>query len=423
MRAATVPPPDLHALPLDARARHAVLGALQETDCDCGGCEPPDWVDTASGLEGLSGEPDWPAALARAFTQFGDDAIDHAWRRGWMPQEAVGALRRSRSTEAVRAGAILMRGQLARYPETHLSDRWIAQREALAELAPFAGLAAASAGLGRWDRIVLWAAALEALDELDGFPDIPKVEPLPGSPVLVHGFTGSESSKVYERIRALLAKAESTDSDAEAEAFTAKAQQLIARHSINEALLSRSESGGREPEAIRVLIERPYESSKSELLAQIAHANHCKSVHWPEGGFTTLIGDRGDLRSVELLYNSLLVQATAAMTRAGSRTDASGRPRTRSFRQSFLASFAFRIGERLRESADDTAREMTEETGTDLVPVMRERDEQVAARTKALFPRLKTGRSLRISDYEGHVAGRAAADAARLTPGEPITRR
>lgn len=413
-----------------------MLLALQETDCDCGACEAPDWVDLASDLEGLAAGPDdrapsagpstaadWPAALAQAFTQFGDDAIDHAWRRGWMPQEAVGALRRSRSAEALRAGAILMRGQLARYPETHLSDRWIAQREALAELGPFAGLAAASAGLGRWDRIVLWAAALEALDELDGVPDIPKVEPLPGSPVLVHGFTGAESSKVYEKIRALLAKAESTDSDAEAEAFTAKAQQLIARHSINEALLSRTEPGGREPEAIRVLVERPYESSKSELLAQIAHANHCKSVHWPEGGFTTLIGDRGDLRSVELLYNSLLVQATAAMTRAGSRTDEYGRPRTRSFRQSFLASFAFRIGERLRESADDTAREMTEETGTDLVPVMRERDEQVEARTKALFPRLKTGRSLRISDYEGHVAGRAAADAARLTPGEPITRR
>lgn len=445
---------DLHALPPDARARQAVLLALQETDCDCGACEPPDWVDLASDLEGLAPGPSasgpsdrdsstgdrrgrradrdsrlddpaatWPTLLAQAFTRFGGDTIDQLWQRGWMPQEAVAALRRSRADEAVRAGAILMRGQLAHYPDTHLSDRWKAQREALADTAPFTGIAAAAADLGRWDRIVLWAALLEAVDLLDGLPQVPKVQPLPGSPVLAHGFTGSESSKVYEKIRALLAKAESTDADAEAEAFTAKAQQLIARHSLNEALLAQSEPVGREPEAIRVLIERPYESSKSELLAQIAHANHCRAVHWPEGGFTTLIGDAGDLRSVELLYNSLLIQATAAMTRAGSRTDEYGRPRTRSFRQSFLASFAFRIGERLRESAEDTAREMSEETGTDLVPVMRERDEQVAARTNALFPRLKSGRSLRIADYDGHLAGRAAADAARLTPTEPITRR
>ncbi|THV30029.1 DUF2786 domain-containing protein [Glycomyces paridis] len=413
---------DLDALPPDARARQAVLGALQLTACDCGACEPPDWVDAAAALEGLSGDAEWPGLLALAFAGFGDDAVEQAWQRGWMPQEAVGALRRSRSDEAVRAGAILMRGQLARYPRTHLSDRWQDQRDALAEHGPYAGVAEAAAGLGRWDRIVLWAAVLEATDRIEDLPGIPRVEPLPGSPVLVHGFTGNESSKVYERIRALLAKAESTDADAEAEAFTAKAQQLIARHSINEALLSRTGTDKREPEAIRVLVERPYESSKSELLAQIAHANHCKSVHWPEGGFTTLIGDRDDLRSVELLYNSLLVQATAAMTRAGSRTDEYGRPRTRSFRQSFLASFAFRIGERLRESAEDTEREMAAETGTDLVPVMRGRDEQVEARTKSLFPRLKSGRSLRISDYEGHMAGRAAADAAQLGAGPSITR-
>ena len=54
---------------------------------------------------------------------------------------------------------------------------------------------------------------------------------------------------------------------------------------------------------------------------------------------------------------------------------------------------------------------------------MRQRDERVDARTTELFPRLKTGRGTRITNYEGHIAGLAAADAARLTAPEPITRR
>lgn len=409
---------ELDGLPLEGRARYAVLGVLQRAQ----GVRL-DWVDAAADLEGGSGDPGWPAALAGVFDELGADAALRAWEWGWMPREGLSALRKSLSPEAVRAGAVMMRGQLVQYQDMQLSDRWKVQREELAAIAPFAGLAKASAGLGRWDRIVLWGAVLEALDFLSGLPKIPKVEPLPGDLLITHGLGVAESSRVYEKIRALLAKAESTDSDAEAEAFTAKAQQLIARHSINEALLSEAGEGKREPEALRVIIERPYEQPKSELLAQIADANHCRSVYWPDGGFTTLIGDRADLRSVELLFNSLLVQATAAMTRVGSVNAKRGKSQTRSFRQSFLASFAMRIGERLRESAADTAREYTEETGTDLVPVMRQRDQRVDSRTEALFPRLKFGRSTRITNYEGHIAGLAAADAARLTTPEPITRR
>ncbi|THV43029.1 DUF2786 domain-containing protein [Glycomyces buryatensis] len=406
----------LSGLPIEGRARYAVLTILQET-----AREELDWVDAASHLEGQSSDEGWPAALARTFGELGDDTVAHAWQQGWMPREVVSAFRKSLSAEAVRAAKTMMRGQLARYPEAQLSDRWRAHREELVDQTEFEDIAAAVRGLGRWDRIVLWAGALEAFPMFSTIPSIPKVEPLPGSPVVAHGFKGAESSKIYTKIQALLAKAEATGSDAEAEAFTAKAQQLIARHSVNEALLSQTGHGKREPDALRVIIERPYEMPKSELLAQIASANHCRPVYWPDGGFTTLIGDRDDLRSVELLYNSLLVQATATMTRAGSVSSKAGRSQTRSFRQSFLASFAGRIGERLRASAGDTTREVAEETGTDLVPVMRQRDERVDARTEELFPNLKYGRGTRITNYEGHVAGLAAADAARLTAGEPIT--
>ena len=61
-----------------------------------------------------------------------------------------------------------------------------------------------------------------------------------------------------------------------------------------------------------------------------------------------MVGFAGDVEAVELLFTSLLVQATAAMMRAGSRTGRNGRSRTRSFRQSFLHAYAVRIGQRLR---------------------------------------------------------------------------
>jgi hypothetical protein len=146
-------------------------------------------------------------------------------------------------------------------------------------------------------------------------------------------------------------------------------------------------------------------------------------VYTPAAGFATVVGESMSLRSVELLYNSLLVQATSAMTRAGAKRDRSGRSRTRSFRQSFLASFAVRIGERLAESAEETVREVAEETGTDLVPVMRLQREAVDAKTEELFPNLTMRASTRISDYEGHVAGRAAADRARLQGAEELRTR
>ncbi|WP_100444491.1 DUF2786 domain-containing protein [Glycomyces xiaoerkulensis] len=318
------------------------------------------------------------------------------------------------------AAATLMRSELRRYAEAQLSDQWSAQREALAERSPSASVAEALSGLESPDRAAASAALLEGLKALAELQPIPMVQPRPGSRPSAVRAGGAESSKVYEKVRALLAKAEATDSDAEAEAFTAKAQQLIARHSINEALLAESPDAALEAAAARIYVEKPYEKPKSELLHVVADANGCRSVYSPAAGFATVVGGATNLRSVELLYNSLLVQATSAMTRAGSKRDGSGRSRARSFRQSFLASFAVRIGERLAESADETVREVADETGTDLVPVMQLRREAVDAKTEELFPNLTMRAATRISDFEGHVAGRAAADRARLQGAEAL---
>src|SRR5690349_24678935 len=55
---------------------------------------------------------------------------------------------------------------------------------------------------------------------------------------------GAMDAKVLDRVRALLAKAESTSYEEEADAFTAKAHQLMSRYAIDAALPDRGRSAG-----------------------------------------------------------------------------------------------------------------------------------------------------------------------------------
>jgi hypothetical protein len=135
-----------------------------------------------------------------------------------------------------------------------------------------------------------------------------------------------------------------------------------------------------------------------------------------------------------LLFTSLLVQASTAMLRAGSRQDAYGRSRTRAFRQSFLVSYAIRIGERLAEAADHATKEAAAEqdagaakdgasgTGTALMPFLAARQQAVDDSVDEMFgDTLKRGRPVRATDAEGWASGRAAADLATLHNRAPVT--
>ncbi|MCD0452334.1 DUF2786 domain-containing protein [Actinocorallia sp. API 0066] len=197
------------------------------------------------------------------------------------------------------------------------------------------------------------------------------------------------------RIRALLAKAESTAFPAEAEALVARAQALMTRHSLDRAALAEPSDA---PTGARLAVDGPYEEAKATLLHVIAEANRCRSVWQSELGFSTVLGYPADLDAVELLYTSLLVQADAAMPKNGSR---------RAFRESFLTSFAHHIGERL-------LRVVEAETDASLLPVLSRRDEAVGKALDSLFPELTSVRARRVRDVAGWEQGRRAAHEADL---------
>lgn len=226
------------------------------------------------------------------------------------------------------------------------------------------------------------------------------------------------------RVRALLAKAESTEFDEEAEALSAKAQELIARYALDR-LLHRDQGGG-DPGATsgvssrRLWLDAPYVMAKASLVHEVAAANRCRSVVTESLGFCLVVGDAADLDAVELLVTSLLVQANTALVRHGRNLDRRGASRTRSFRHAFLIAYAHRIGDRLRAAG---AEAVAEAGGAErLLPVLRDQETRVNDALEAMIPHRST-KSTTVSNHEGWVAGRAAADLALLDVRAPLTPR
>ncbi|MCX2182289.1 DUF2786 domain-containing protein [Streptomyces sp. SKN60] len=345
-------------------------------------------LDTAASL--LTADRTADAELVRR----GEEFVRSLWARGWQPADAVRMVRRELGDEHVRLAAGLVRTETARYER--LPHRWQAQLDALDEGSVRPGA----------DRFSYATAVLELYRLLVRLPRLDAVGPVPGEtlPPPVAG-----EPKLLTRIRALLAKAERTTYAEEAEALTAKAQELMARHSLDEASLAAGAPAPETPGALRIGVDPPYEQAKAILLDAVAGANHCRAV-WNEAyGFSTVVGFEADLDPVELLYTSLLVQGTAAMTRAEAEQRAGGRKRTKSFRQSFLLAYANRLGARLAT----TSRRVAAETPT-LLPALASRDLAVTARTDELFPETRTTRVRAAWDEAGWHHGTTAADRAGL---------
>lgn len=338
-------------------------------------------LDTGASL--LAADPTADGELARR----GEEFVATAWQRGWQPADVVRLVRRELEDVHVGLAAALIRAQAGRdRPRGH---RWAAQLDALPpDTARPADRFAHATAVLQLHRLLLRLPALEPLDE----------------PRRAHG---PAATRMLTRIRALLAKAEATDYPDEAEALSAKAQELMARHSVDEALLAAAAPAADAPGACRIGVEPPYEQAKAVLLDAVATANHCRAV-WNEPlGFSTVVGFEADLESVELLYTSLLVQATHAMTRAEAAQRAGGRKRTKTFRQSFLAAYAHRVGDRLAAVAETQVTQ-------DLLPVLATREVAVTDRLERMFPQTTTARLRGVSDAAGWTEGAAAADRAQV---------
>lgn len=237
--------------------------------------------------------------------------------------------------------------------------------------------------------------------------------PLLDSEAVAKRATDSSADQEHPKlaqVRALLAKAESTDFDEEADALSAKAQQLITRYALDR-LVAETSAGhnhsGSQPTVRRLWLDAPYVRAKAGLVDQAARANRSQTAVAEQYGFCLVVGSAADLDAVELLVTSLLVQANTAMLRRS--RGSHGTSRTRSFRQSFLVAYSIRVGERLRASTEA----VSTESGPQLLPVLHDHEARVSAAFAEMVPHT-VGRATSISNREGWTAGLAAAEVALL---------
>lgn len=212
------------------------------------------------------------------------------------------------------------------------------------------------------------------------------------------------------KVRGLLAKAESTTFPAESEALTAKAHELIARYAIDRALLEgRAVSGNVRSRTL--VVHAPYAKARFHLLGQVARSCDCRALWQPDKGVATVFGFEADLDGTEVLYTSLLLQATSAITKASPATESSSA--TAAFRRAFLYAFAGRVGQRLSEIKEKTVADAVRSQTGDLLPVLASRSEAVDAALAKAFPGARKMR-FSVSNGAGWRSGRDAADRASL---------
>jgi Protein of unknown function (DUF2786) len=345
------------------------------------------------------------------------------WEHGWQPLDLLHVVHKSSPRLAPLIASVITDQADAVCALGRAPQDWRNQLRVVAEeaggLAPVNDQRATLLLSAAWCRsglglIEAWVDVITVARLISELPRLEQIAPPPsawGKPVdRAPVDPASERGKVLRRIRALLAKAEATDHPAEAESFTAKAQDLMTRHAIDEALLTAGDTAIAVV-AKRVHLQSPYATTKTSLLNAVAKANRCKVIYFDRLAIATVVGVPLDIDQVEMLFTSLLIQATRAMTEAGAAQPGSF-DRSATFRRSFLMAYAVRIGERLTEATSAA----TKSYGNELVPLLRRQEDAVTAEFERLFPFTREIRG-GYFDPRGWDAGRRAADHAFFTAG------
>lgn len=371
--------------------------------------------------------PQAPSALIATALQ---NRVSTLYENGWQPADIAHSVKRQFAARAARLAIAFIATHARATDAIHRApQQWLAQFEDLGVYSPRRDCVVG----GHEQPLAVWARAEKldpdeviaiALQVLAQLTLSPKLSGLT-TPPSAWGDTNrglntplaiprdDVDAKALKLIRALLAKAEATTFEAEAETFTAKAQQMMTRYSIDVAVLASAVAGGDIASGIetrRVHIDSPYADEKADLLSVIGAINGARAVWSRQVGIATIMGFPVDLQLTDLLFTSLLVQATKASADATANDRAL---RTPSFRRAFLIAFADRIGERLEQAQHVVSAAAETAYGSALVPLLANREAAVAKAFDDAFPFVTSGPSRRLN-ASGWYAGRAAADRAHL---------
>ena len=225
----------------------------------------------------------------------------------------------------------------------------------------------------------------------------------------------SNRGKVLGKIRALLDQAESTDYESEADAFIAKAEQLMAKYDIEEALVAAAGKPTTDTIGRRRFYTDAgrYMGPRMQLFASVAEAHGMTDrvqgrtyLYGKRQAYLEVWGYESDLEYLEMLVTSLLLQAGEAIhhpeTVAKMRSECFNGGQTVAWKNAFMLGFAYRVANRVRVARRDAEaaaqREATEAHADEATPAsssvalaLIDRKKAVGAAFKTHYPKLYAG--------------------------------
>jgi hypothetical protein len=222
------------------------------------------------------------------------------------------------------------------------------------------------------------------------------------------------TNRWIDKVQKLLNLAEDKGaSPEEAEAFAAKAEELMIRHAIDAAMLQ--ELGGKKTDVIvqkRIGFGGIFSTADRSLANRVGEAFGFKVLQSKAGPkhYAIWVGFESETRDAEILVASLLIQSRRALEPQATMWRARGCDKQELYvlRRSFIDAFGSAAAKRVAESRRQITAEVADKDNR-LLPVLASREQLVQAEYEAMFPNVRPGRAVsRRYSYAGAVAGAEA---------------
>lgn len=186
---------------------------------------------------------------------------------------------------------------------------------------------------------------------------------------------------ITDKVAKLLRKAERAGTPEEADAFFAKAQELMTKYAIDSmAVHAKMNEGDKDPYGPLgrdyVAVTKSYGNADALLLQYVAKANDCRTLFDKHLAQSTLYGHEVDRINVQLLYSSLLMVAAKQALEYGRKSGLTGMPLYVA-RRSFREAFAIRIGARLDEARRAAFKAYEDMSSSSLLPMVQSKTDAV----------------------------------------------
>jgi Protein of unknown function (DUF2786) len=233
--------------------------------------------------------------------------------------------------------------------------------------------------------------------------------------------TAEASSRLLDRVRKLLAKAEDESvTPPEAQALTAKAAELMAKYGIDRALLAAQRPETDRPDSRMLDIDNPWARVKAHLLCGLGSALRCQCIllTTQTGIKVHAFGYQSDLERLDVLYTSVLIQMWHGL--AGAEVPAWCRG-PRAWRRSWLLGFASAVISRVRAAEHDAtlvATSPASPAGSRTELVLADRAQVIRSEAERAYPLTRTARvTYSGTGYrDGYAQGQRADIGARRLP-------